>query len=688
MKKRRNVRINLLALTVLLILCLSSCMTVSSEHGAAPERKEGVNYFPDAEETVELGNGVTLTLSEDKSYYSANADSVTDEHLVIPEEYGGVPIGRVSMLEYEADNVKSVSLPDTVFSIGLSSFNGCTMLEYNLYGNAYYLGNEEQPYLYLIKAVSRDITSVAIHETTRVISGAAFSHCTNLRSVYIPDSVVNIENIAFYECTALESVSFGKGLRRIGGKCFYDCEKLKKVILPDGLEEIDDYAFYGCYLNELYLGRSVTTLGEHTFDSTNITSIEIPGSLKTVDSCAFRQCSELKSVVIHEGVRTIGEAAFSECTSLTEVSLPASLKRYERDAFGGCKKLKLTTLPAAPEFIDIRAFPQTVSSGKYGNGIYLGNGDSDYAYLVGVLAADIKLHPDTEALPYGLSYAFRPGDVSVTDISIKDGKYLEVRGSCVIDKRTGELLLGLADAVIPDDGSVKSIGYGAFYALKGLVSVKIPDSVESIGENAFLSCVDLTEVTIGDGVVSIGNCAFKRSGLQTVTFGSSVAHIGDEAFADTRITSAVLGDSLRSIGSKAFYHCGDLGELKLGDGIESIGEWAFSGVGITELCLPSSLKELGMGLFNYCNKLEKVVIDAEITEMSNCFNSCDKLGSVSLPASLKSVSASFRYCPVLTEIRFASDKAAFDALGLVSAENDLNVTFADGSSVVYPKIEK
>ena len=53
------------------------------------------------EETVELENGVKLSLSDDKNYYiaTANGRDVTVEHLVIPAEYGGLPIGEVDMMK-------------------------------------------------------------------------------------------------------------------------------------------------------------------------------------------------------------------------------------------------------------------------------------------------------------------------------------------------------------------------------------------------------------------------------------------------------------------------------------------------------------------------------------------------------------------------------------------------------------
>ncbi len=662
MKKRRTLRKNLLALVLLLAFFLSACTFVPQEQGDAPLTSEDKVYFPDAKEKIELENGVTLKLSDDKTHYRATARRVNVEYLVIPAEYEGVPIGEVDMLQFEADNVKKVSLPDTIFYIGLSSFNGCTMLEYNQYGNAYYLGNEEYPYLYLIEAVSEDITSVAIHETTRVIAGAAFSHCTKLRDVYIPDSVVNIENIAFYECTYLQIVRFGEGLKRIGGKGFYGCESLREVILPDGITEIGVQCFYGAPIVELDLGESLQTLGEHCFNGARITSVVIPGSLNTLPVGTFGECTGLKKATLREGVEVIDGSAFVNCMSLKEIVLPSTLKKIESRAFINCKDLRITDLPAGIEYIHAMAFPRTVTNSVYGNGYYLGNGESDYAYLISAKPrTELVLHPETEKLPHLLYSNF-----DLTNVTIKDGKYLEEVNSCFIDKRTGELIAGFDDSVIPDDGRVKSIGYGAFYGMSNLRSVTIPDSVESIGDYAFAGCQSLTEAVIGNGVVSIGNRAFYRSGLQSVSFGSSVAHIGEEAFSDTYITSVVFGDSLISLADKAFYQCFKLTELKLGNSIESIGEWALAQLKITDLVLPASLEYIGEGAFAYC----------------------DELQSVSLPGSATEVNPLFIGCGNITEIRFDSTREAWDKVKVGSFKNDVTVIFADGSSIVLPKAEQ
>ena len=121
----------------------------------------------------------------------------------------------------------------------------------------------------------------------------------------------------------------------------------------------------------------------------------------------------------------------------------------------------------------------------------------------------------------------------MTPITVAKGnpKYHSA-GNCVIETATKTLIAGCKTSIIPDDGSVTSIGRYAFYNCSGLTSITIPDSVTSIGERAFAGCSGLTSATIGNGVTSIGYRAFYGcSGLTSVTIGDGVTSIGYEAFA-------------------------------------------------------------------------------------------------------------------------------------------------------------
>ncbi len=107
-------------------------------------------------------------------------------------------------------------------------------------------------------------------------------------------------------------------------------------------------------------------------------------------------------------------------------------------------------------------------------------------------------------------------------------------GNCIIEKKGSKTLVaGCINSVIPNDGSVASIGDDAFYGCAGLTSVTIPDGVTTIGNSAFSGCADLTSVTIPNIVTSIGEFAFYDcAGLKSIFIPASVTTIDMEAFSD------------------------------------------------------------------------------------------------------------------------------------------------------------
>ena len=126
-------------------------------------------------------------------------------------------------------SLTSITIPDGVTSIGEGAFDGCSALEYNTYDNALYLGNENNPYVALIKPVNEDITDCQINNETKVIGGGAFSYCTSLTSITIPDSVTYMGDAAFEGCTSLTSITIPDSVTYIGDRAFIDCTSLKTV---------------------------------------------------------------------------------------------------------------------------------------------------------------------------------------------------------------------------------------------------------------------------------------------------------------------------------------------------------------------------------------------------------------------------------------------------------------------------
>ncbi len=126
-----------------------------------------------------------------------------------------------------------VSIPDSVESIGVNAFEGCELLAHTIYNQGKYLGNQQNPCVYLVEVTDGDITSFAVSDTTKVIGAYAFDGCSGLQSVTITDSVVSIGNWAFNNCVSLASVKIPGSVKSIGYEAFTNCTALETVIFEE-----------------------------------------------------------------------------------------------------------------------------------------------------------------------------------------------------------------------------------------------------------------------------------------------------------------------------------------------------------------------------------------------------------------------------------------------------------------------
>ena len=101
-----------------------------------------------------------------------------------------------------------ITIPDSVTIVGYDAFRNCTSLTFTEYDNAYYLGNDSNPYVILVDVKSQDIESCVIHENTRVIYAYAFITCRNLITITIPKNVTSIGVEAFYNCNSLRKINY------------------------------------------------------------------------------------------------------------------------------------------------------------------------------------------------------------------------------------------------------------------------------------------------------------------------------------------------------------------------------------------------------------------------------------------------------------------------------------------------
>ncbi|MDE6717131.1 MAG: leucine-rich repeat domain-containing protein, partial [Muribaculaceae bacterium] len=148
-------------------------------------------------------------------------------------------------------------------------------------------------------------------------------------------AVTSIRKSAFSGCTSLTSVVIPEGVTSIGEYAFNGCSSITSVVMPEGMASIGEYAFNGCSsLTSVVIPKGMTTIALWTFSScSSLTSVVIPEGMTSIGECAFTGCSSLTSVVIPEGILSIEKSAFSDC-SIKTVVLPTSIKNVGRFAFG------------------------------------------------------------------------------------------------------------------------------------------------------------------------------------------------------------------------------------------------------------------------------------------------------------------------------------------------------------------
>ena len=391
----------------------------------------------------------------------------------------------------------------------------------------------------------------------------AFSKCTGLTSITIPNSVMTIDNNAFDRCSGLTSITIPNSVTSIGRCAFEGCSGLTSITISGSVTSIGEYAFRSCSgLTSITIPNSVTSIGLDAFyGCSGLTSIMIPNSVTSIDWGAFGGCTNLTTIVVEEGntiydsrnncnaiietssnklivgcknttipnsVTSIGNYAFDRCSGLTSVTIPNSVTAISRWAFYRCSGLTSITIPNSVTSIEWGAFA---------------------------------------------------GCTSLTSIAVEEGNTTyDSRNNCnaIIETSSNTLIAGCKNSTIPS--SVTNIGSRAFSDCTSLISVTIPSSVTSIGAWAFHRCTGLTSIAIPNSVTSIGESAFYEcSGLTSVTNSNSVTSIGRFAFSDCiALTFITIPNSVTSIGEYAFQLCSSLTSIKIPNSVTSIGEYAFS----------------------------------------------------------------------------------------------------------------
>ena len=159
------------------------------------------------------------------------------------------------------------------------------------------------------------------------IGSEAFSGCTHLTSVVIPESVTMIGERAFSGCSSLTRIDLPQGLKALEKGVFSDCIALNQISVPESVVAIEESAFENCKeLSAITLSPGIITLGNRAFFAcSQINDVTLPDTLEQIGEGAFQNCESLSGIDIPESVTQIGDAAFFHSLMLT-ATVPVSYK--------------------------------------------------------------------------------------------------------------------------------------------------------------------------------------------------------------------------------------------------------------------------------------------------------------------------------------------------------------------------
>lgn len=198
----------------------------------------------------------------------------------------------------------------------------------------------QETYSYKYKGTMPKNTEITLNEGIVDIAGDAFEGQKDLISIYIPNSV-----------------------KIIGPYAFYNCINLSNINIPNNLNIIYDYAFNTCKsISDIILPNTVSSLGTYIFENcTNLENIILSTTLTSIPTCTFRNCTKLESIILPNNITTIGSEAFSNCTSLQSIiDIPDSVTTIGSSAFNHCRTVEIFNIGYGVNSIGSYAFDDTL----------------------------------------------------------------------------------------------------------------------------------------------------------------------------------------------------------------------------------------------------------------------------------------------------------------------------------------
>ena len=216
--------------------------------------------------------GNTVTISKCKS---------TGVTINVPSEIDGKPVTRIASEAFnQCENVKTLSLPNSIEEIGSMAFAGC-----------------------------ENLAVLTLPSSLKSIGEYAFNYCKSIKEVAISSKVTNIGYGAFSECYALEKINVASGNANYVSR--------DGVLFTKAMDRLVQFP----------AGKS----GKYS----------VPSGVSCISNCAFQGCQKITEVELPFGVASIGMTAFCDCSALRKIAIPATVNSISSSAFLFCENVTI-----------------------------------------------------------------------------------------------------------------------------------------------------------------------------------------------------------------------------------------------------------------------------------------------------------------------------------------------------------
>ncbi len=399
-------------------------------------------------------------------------------------------------------NLEEVILPDSISIIGSHAFEECNITGIDLPEGVESIGD----YAF---ARCGNLSDIVLPNCLTSIGVSAFRGCYSIEHLCIPKSLnkIGFDNSTlpnegiFYGCWKLVSVGpVGGGYDiefawddSIPDNAFSGCSSIRSVVIPEGIRRIGNRAFYWCQdLSDVYLPNTILSIGEYAFyRCESITEIELPNSIDSIEQYAFNGCSELKQVSMPYTMSSLGDSAFRMCSSLESIVVPYGITNISNAAFGWCTKIESIMIPSTVISIGNDA----ITNCNLLSDVYYGGTEENWKNIT---------------LGTNCSYYFRNAIFHYEDYSVSgdcndqirwsfdNAGILTLSGVGAIPDYSTDFVPWISyrqfiNRIVVEEG-ITSIGPYSFYGCGSVTEVVLPESIASIGNEAFTDCDGITDV--------------------------------------------------------------------------------------------------------------------------------------------------------------------------------------------------